>query len=118
VALVTIDATEITNPSNIEVGTFRITKSQRTASGLMQSELIATKKKIELQWDMITQVNLKAILDLLDTAVFHSLIYPDAQGVGGLDTITVYIGDIQAGLWHMQGGVRWWNDARIGLVER
>jgi len=118
VSLVTIGATEIKNPSNIEVGTFRITKSQRTASGLMQQELIAIKKRIELQWEMITQADLKAILDKLDTAVFHGLTYPDPQGVDGLSTITVYIGDIQKGLWHMQGGVRWWKGARIGLVER
>lgn len=117
-ALITLDGVTITNPGEIKLGKFNLTKSGRTASGLMVMEIIATKRKVDLSWSKLSDADLKTILDLLDTGAFHTLTYPDPQGPGGQRTVTAYVGDIETGLWHTVAGVRYWDGVKIPLIER
>lgn len=115
--MVLIDNQQIAKPTSVEVGKFRLTKAQRTADGTMVMEWIATKRQVQLGWQIISASELDHVLDLLDTGVFHQLTFPDPQG-GESMTITVYVGDISYKAWHYRDGQRYWRDVSIGLVER
>lgn len=116
--MVTIDGQQIPSPSSLELGKFKLSKGGRTASGLMVMDIIARKRKIELQWSHITDSALKGILDLLESKTFYQVTYPDPQGVNGQATMEAYSGDVSMGLWHTRGGVRYWQSAKISLIER
>jgi len=118
VALVTINGHGIANPSEIERGTFRLTKAERTADGTMVMDLIAIKRRVDLRWDRIAEAEYRQILDLLEADVFHEITYPDPQSPDGRRTITAYVGDITDGVWQRSGGVRWFQEVRIALIER
>jgi len=114
---VLIDSTQIKTPTGLKVGTFRITKSERLASGLMSMEVIAVKRRLDLSWAVIKDVDLEPILDLLDSKVFHSVTYPDPQN-GESATITAYLGDTGQEAGQKIAGTRYWQDVSIALVER
>lgn len=116
--MITINGQQIANPASVELGKFKLTKSSRSSSGLMNMDIIATKRKIDLNWDKIAGADLKLILDILDGQVFHQVAYPDPQGAGGQSTITAYAGDITQRAWHQLNGVRYWENVSIGLIER
>lgn len=117
-ALVTINGQPIADPTGVQVGQFRLTKATRTASGRMAMEIIAIKRKLELEWDKIAEPDLKFVLNLLEGQTFHQVAYPDPQGAAGELTITTYVGDINKRTWHRVGGIRHWEQVRIGLIER
>lgn len=106
------------NPSNIDLGKFTLSKSGRAASGLMLMDIIAYKDSMTATWDMIPDADLGRILQNLRSKTFHSVEYPDAQAPGGRRTMTAYVGDIEMGLWHRVGGVRYWTNVSIPLIER
>lgn len=116
--MITIGGQLIANPSGVELGKFNITKSSRSASGIMNMEIIAKKRKVDLSWDKIAEPDLKQILDLLDSRTFHELTYPDPQGPGGTGIITAYVGDISTRTWHRVNGVRYWDNVSLPLIER
>ncbi len=117
-ALVTINGNAIADPSGIKVGKFIISKAQRAASGKMNMEIVARKRSVELEWQKIATTDLDTILDELDTATFHTVAFPDPQGAGGTLTITAYVGDIAYNRWYSVGGVAYWSDVRIALIEQ
>ncbi|MDQ7794155.1 MAG: hypothetical protein RDU89_07045 [bacterium] len=117
-APVTINGQPIANASEIERGQFRITKAERTADGTMVMDLIAIKHRLDLRWNRIAEASYKEILNLLAGDVFYQVAYPDPQAPDGQRTITAYVGDITDGVWQRVGGVRYFRDVRIGLIER
>lgn len=102
-------------PSELRVGVFDITRASRAASGLMQMEFIARKRTVTIEYALLSAVDLAAILDNLHSRIFHTLRYVDA---GTERTITVYHGDRPYAAFHTIGGVRWWKDVRIPLIEQ
>ena len=106
----------VKTPSELKVGRFDLTKSNRTASGKMMMELIATKRRVDCVWNMLPDNDLKLIVDTItDNKPFFSLEYPD---VGGQMTMTCYAGDIITSLWHTKNGVRFWEDVQISFIEQ
>lgn len=104
------------NPSKLEVGEFDISKAKRTASGLMVMDIITTKKRIDVEWHMITDDELAQILYAVKLRrPFFSVQFPFA---GGTQTITCYLGDRQLGLWHTRNGVRYWENVKMAFIER
>ena len=103
-------------PSELKVGRFDLTKSNRTASGCMTMELIATKRRVDCVWRMVPDNELQKIIDTITAnKPFFSLEYPDA---GGTKTMTCYAGDIVTSLWHTKNGVRFWEDVQISFIEQ
>ena len=102
-------------PSALPIGVHDITRAGRVSSGLMNMEFIARKRTVTLEYALILDAELVAILDNLHSRVFHTLRYPDA---GGERTLTVYHGDRPYSAFHTVGGVRWWKDLKIALIER
>lgn len=117
--LVTINGQEVTpNPAKVPLGKFTISKAERNAKGLMMMDIITRKRQISLEWDLISEANLRIILDLLDAAVFHTVTYPDPQGANGYRTMSAYVGDIQMNTWHRVQGIRYYEDVKIPLIEQ
>jgi len=106
----------VKTPSELKVGRFDLTKSNRTASGKMMMELIATKRRVDCSWILISDDDLQRIIDTITVnKPFFMLEYPD---VGGQRTMTCYAGDINAGLWHTKNGIRYWQDVSIAFIEQ
>lgn len=114
--MITIAGVQVANPAEVKIGRFDLTKSSRTASGKMVMELIATKRRVDVTWKMITDDQLKQIIDLITAhKPFFSFSYPDA---GGTTTMTCYAGDINTSLWHTINGVRYWREVQIPFIEQ
>lgn len=114
--MVTLNGVALPNPGNIEVGRFNLTKSGRTASGLMTMEIIARKQSVTITYSHLPDSDLKAILDQLESRTFHTLTYPDPQA--GAATLTVYAGDVAYKPFRKIGGAWWWKEIVIPLIER
>ena len=115
-ALLTIAGVQVANPAEVKIGRFDLTKSNRTASGRMVMEYIATKRRVDVVWRYIPDADLQVILNLLAAnKPFFTLKYPDA---GGQQTMTCYAGDINTSLWHTINGVRRWSEVSISFVEQ
>lgn len=113
-----IDGVEIMNPSDRKVIMFDIEQEDRTASGRLVSDYVATKRILQLSWSIIKHDDLKQILDILTSRRYHTIIYPDPQN-GETHTITAKVsGNIQIGSWRVIGGVRYWKDVSLSLVEQ
>lgn len=116
--MLTLNGVEIPNPSKIDVGKFNLAKAGRSASGLMTMEIIARKRSVTVQYSHLSDPDLKVILDQLDSKTFHQFTYPDPQGAGGTLTLTVYVGDLAYKPWKKRGGIWWWQEISIPLIER
>ncbi len=103
-------------PSELKIGRFDLTKSSRTASGKMIMDIIATKRRVDCAWKMVTDSDLQIIVDTITAhKPFFSLEYPDT---GGTATMVCYAGDITTSLWHTIGGVRYWEEVSIAFIEQ
>jgi len=106
----------VKTPSELKIGRFDITKSNRSASGKMMMELIATKRRVDVVWKMLPDDELQKIIDTIAAnKPFFTLTYPDA---GGSATMTCYAGDINTSLWHTKNGVRYWEEVSIPFIEQ
>jgi hypothetical protein len=114
---VKINGTTIKTPTNLKVGVFRITKAERLASGKMAMEIIAVKRRLDLSWEVINDASLRQIMDLLESRVFHTIVYPDPQR-GEETTITAYVGDTNQEIWQKLRGTRYWRGVSIALIEQ
>lgn len=111
-----LDGVQIKTP-HLEVGSFLISKSERTADGTMTMDIIAEKRRLDLTWPLIKDVDLQQILSLLKSKTFHTVTYPDPE-YGEDRTITVYRGDVTTQAGHRVAGTRYWTDVSIALIEQ
>ncbi len=116
--MVTIDGVGIITPSDTRVVPFDIEKEERAASGKLRVDTVATKRRLQFGWSLIKHEDIKCILDLLAAKKFHTIVYPDPQG-GEAHTITAKVdGNVQISSWRRIGGVRYWRDVSISLIEQ
>ena len=114
---VTINGTQIKTPTELKVGVFRLSKSERLASGKMAMEIIAIKRRLDMTWAIISDTDLRQIMSILDAGVFYTVAYPDPKN-GESATITAYAGDINQSAWQRLAGTRYWKDVSLSLVEQ
>ncbi len=106
----------VKSPSELKVGRYDITKSNRSASGKMMMELIATKRRVDCVWKMLPDNDLKLIIDTITAnKPFFSLEYPDT---GGSKSMVCYAGDVVTSLWHTKNGIRYWEEVSIPFIEQ
>ena len=111
-----IAGTTVKTPTELKIGRFDLSKSGRTASGKMVMDIVATKRRVDVVWKMLTDSELQTIIDTITAnKPFFSLEYPDT---GGTKSMTCYAGDIVTSLWHTKNGVRYWEDVSIGFIEQ
>lgn len=111
-----LDGVQIKTP-HLEVGSFLISKSERTADGTMTMDIIAEKRRLDLDWPIIRDTDLQQILSLLKSKTFHTVTYPDPEH-GEDHTITVYRGDAKSVPGHKVEGTRYYTDVSISLIEQ
>lgn len=114
--MITIDGITIPTPTEYRVGIQDISKAERNARGAMIIERIATKRKLELSWQYLSQEQLQQLLQLV-APVFFSVSYPDPQD-GTTRTGTFYCGDRSTGALDYRNGQIRWRDIKFNLVER
>lgn len=114
--MIKINTVQIISPTSYMASINDISKAERNANGEMVIERVATKRKLELAWNYLTQVQLSTLLGMV-SGVFFTVEYPDPQD-GALKTGTFYAGDRSAGAIDYQNGVVRWKDIKFNLIEK
>lgn len=114
--MIKVNGVDIKTPSTYQVSLNDLSKADRNANGLMIIERIATKRKVEMSWDFLTQAELYTLLQSI-ISVFFTVEYPDPQD-GALKTGTFYVGDRTAGAMDYKNGVMRWKDIKFNFIER
>jgi hypothetical protein len=112
-----IDGVTIKTPHTFRIERFRITKSNRLASGSMSMELVAKKRKFYFTYDAIESSDLNIILDALweTDNLFYTLSYIESNE---RKTAIVYVGSIPTEL-HRTDDSNWvWKNVTFDLIER
>lgn len=114
--MIKVNSVAISTPSTYQVSVNDISKADRNANGLMIIERVATKRKLEMSWDYLSQTDLSTLFNAV-IAVFFTVEYPDPVD-GALKTGTFYVGDRTAGAIDYKNGVMRWKDIKFNFVER
>jgi hypothetical protein len=115
-SLIKINGVAIPTPSDYSVGIQDISKAERNANGTMIIERIATKRKIELSWKLLSKDALSQVLNSV-SAVFFSVEYIDPQE-GATKTGTFYCGDRNCGMLDFVDSMPRYKEIKFNLVER
>jgi len=113
--MITVDGAAIPTPSSFQVGVMDLSKAERNANGTLIIERIATKRKLELGWSYLSQVDLAALFTAVSPVTF-TVVYPDAQ-TGAARSCTCYAGDRSAGMIDYQGGEARYKDVKFSVIE-
>ena len=111
-----IDSVTIPTPTSLGVSIMDISKAERNAAGTMIVDRIATKRKLELSYAVLSQANLSAILTAI-SPVFFEVEYIDPQD-NATKIGTFYTGDRKAGAMDFINGIMRWKDITFNLIER
>lgn len=115
-ALLMISGVEMPTPSEYQVGIMDLSQAERNVNGEMIIERIATKRKLELAWALLTGSQYKLILEAVSAVVFP-VTYFDPM-TNGLVTKTFYAGDRVAPMMIFNNGAPTWKDVKFSLVEK
>jgi hypothetical protein len=113
--MISINGTTLPSPTTYKVSIQDLSKGERNVNGLLLLERIATKRKIDLGWKMLTQAQFSTILNLVST-VFFEVEYQDPQA--GRKTGTFYAGDRSAPALFYTNGVVQYSEVTFSIIER
>lgn len=93
-------------------------KSERNAAATLTRDRIAVKRKIQLEWGHLSDIEISKILTAV-SQVFFTVTYPDAM-TGGQETKTFYVGDRSAPAytWHPDLAAYKWEGLTMNFIER
>lgn len=115
-AFIKFNGVDIAAPDSYSVAIQDINggESQRSASGLMIKDIVAVKRKIELNWTAISDSDTQKILQLASNNFFN-VTYTDPQE--GVVTKTFYSGDrTTTGITFKEGKIYW--GLKFNIIER
>lgn len=111
-----INGVSVVPPKSFQVGVQDVDgETGRNANGDMVRDRITTKRKLEIEWGMLTQAECSAILSAV-SAVFFSVSYPDP--ISGQSTRTFYVGDRTAPAYSFTNKFKPWSGLKFNLIER
>ncbi|WP_307976293.1 DUF6711 family protein [uncultured Streptococcus sp.] len=111
-----INGVSVVPPKNFQVGVQDVDgETGRNANGDMVRDRITTKRKLEIEWGMLTQSECSAILSAV-SAVFFTVSYPDP--ISGQSTRTFYVGDRTAPAYSFTNKFKPWSGLKFNLIER
>ncbi len=114
--MIKINGVQLPTPKDYGVGIQDISKAERNANGTMIIERIATKRKLEVAWEYLSQEDLSRVLSLV-SPVFFTVEYIDPLE-GRTKIGTFYAGDrVPKAMDYRNGKVRW-KDFKLSLIER
>ena len=112
-----INGVKIKEPQNPKISTYNLTKSGRVASGKMMMDLVAKKKKLFCDYEVLSGAEMDKILSLIDgSAMFFNVEYTDN---GHTHSFTAYVGEINR--THFRSGPLsgwYWKDVSFNLIEQ
>lgn len=112
---VAIDGVNVKQPSDVGVERYNLTKSGRVASGKMTMELIAKKRKLTIQYEVIGGIHLERLLSAIDSdAMFFPVTW---QEMSNTYTMTAYVGGIKYKRFRSDG-VWYWKNLTFDLIEQ
>lgn len=111
-----INGVSVVSPKSFQVGVQDIDgETGRNANGDMVRDRITTKRKLEIEWGMLTQSECSVILNAV-SAVFFTVSYPDP--ISGQSTRTFYVGDRTAPAYSFTNKFKPWSGLKFNLIER
>jgi len=115
-ALIKINGVEIPTPSEYSTGIQDISNAERNANGTMIIERIATKRKIEMSWGVLTREETNVLLNAV-SPVFFNVEYIDPQE-GTLKTGTFYCGNRGGPMLTFEKGIPKYKNIKFNIIER
>lgn len=112
-----INGVSIKRPHDFKIERYRITKSERVASGKMVMEHIARKRKFYLTWEAIDASELNKILDIIweTNSCFFTFSYVESNTT---KTAKCYVGSIPSTLYRTGDGDWIWKDVSMNFIEQ
>ena len=92
-------------------------ESNRNANGDLIRDRIAVKRKLNLEWGLLTQSEISKILNAVSD-VFFTVTFPDPQL--GMITKTMYVGDRTAPAYFFDKNTQTvkWQGLKMNFIER
>lgn len=117
-AVLKVNGADIPTPSAMKVNIFDVSATaDRSASGKLMVDRVATKRKLEMTWARLTAQQLSTLLGAVGEKVFFTAEYPDPQS-GGRRSMVCYSGDRAVGILRMEAGEPIWTDVEMNWIER
>ncbi|MEG2291605.1 MAG: DUF6711 family protein [Clostridium sp.] len=114
--LIKINGVEIPTPSTYQIGIQDISNAERNANGTMIIERIATKRKIELSWNLLDRTKASILLNAV-SQIFFEVQYVDPED-NGIKTGTFYCGDRTIPMITFVKGVPKYKGITFNIIER
>lgn len=109
------------NPTSIEQGKFKLQQTDRTINGTMVVDIIAIKNKVTLQWDYMSDSDLRKLLAEIDSTAFPTIEFTDPKSLAPnpLITITADTSNIDySPHYDTKSQSIFWKDVRVGFIEK
>ena len=90
-------------------------ESNRNANGDLIRDRIAVKRKLNLEWGLLTQSEMSQILNAV-SRVFFTVTFPDPQL--GMVTKTMYVGDRTAPAYQYINGEVKWQGLKMNFIAK
>ena len=111
-----INGKEFTGFTSYNVTYQKITEGERDSTGLMHLDLIARKKKIELEWEVLNQEEATALLNKFDELLTFTCAYFDPK-TGKEQSIKAYCNDPTIGMMVIQDGKIIYKGFSVHIIE-
>lgn len=90
-------------------------ETNRNANGDMIRDRIAVKRKLNLEWQPLSQSEISTLLTAV-SGVFFTVTFPDPQL--GLITKTMYVGDRTSPAYQFKNGEVKWSGLKMNFIEK
>ena len=113
-----ISANGVTLPSPVEIGTSEeiiwSANTGRSTTGLMVGDVVAEKRTLNIRWGVITAAEYGVIRSNLRSGFHPFTVTVD----GNTATITAYRGAITATMLGTYGGVTYYSDVSVSVIQQ
>ncbi|CQR51486.1 DUF6711 family protein [Paenibacillus riograndensis] len=114
--MISINGVTLPSPTKYQVYIQDLSKGERNVNGLLLLERIATKRKIDLSWKMLSPSQYATILRLV-SPVFFNVQYQDPEDATTRSG-TFYAGDRSIGALNYTNGIVQYNELSFSIIER
>ena len=115
--MIKINGMTLRSPKSLQANIYDVSKTaDRNAEGTMMIDIVASKRKLEIEWGPLTPAQSSAILTAVQSK-FFSVTYPDPE-TGADKTITCYKGDRTSPIMRYTAGVPLWSGLKMSLIEQ
>lgn len=111
-----INGVTVVAPKSFQVGIQDIDgETGRDANGNMIRDRVTTKRKLECEWGILTQDEIRTLLSAV-TSEFFSITYPDPME--GMVNRTFYVGDRTSPAYSFNEKLKPWSGLKMNFIER